>query len=195
MKEFWPEQASVRLLAKLKPPLPREPQKRVAPCRDLAADLLANAGRCLAEGQTEKVLVRAYRVVELIGQYRLFSRGYDSGDLCLPADLKAKLEAEGEVLRPNRDRKIQIGREAVAKLLSILSDPRAKDLLDLDWLGNLSVRARNKSVLIHGFRAKTRRDNVADVETLLRRVEDFFLEENEKNAERLADARFPFLKP
>jgi phage-related protein len=57
------------------------------------------------------------------------------------------------------------------------------------------VKARNKSILIHGFRAKTRRDNVADIETLLRRVADFFLEENEKNAERLAAARFPFLAP
>ena len=106
-------------------------------------------------------------------------------DLCLPADLKAKLEAEGEVVRPNRDGKIQIDREAVAKVLNIFGDQRAKDLLVLDWMGGLSVKARNKSILIHGFRAKTRRDNVADVETLLRRVADFFLEENEKNAERL----------
>jgi hypothetical protein len=195
VKEFWPEEASAKLLAKLRPSLPRKPQECVSPCRDLAADLIANAGRRLAERQTEEVLVRAYRVVELIGQYRLFSRGFDSGDLRLPPDLKIKLETDGEALRPNREGAIQISREAVAKLLRILADPLAEDLLDLKWMGCLSVKARNKSVLIHGFRAKTRRDNLADLEILLKRVEDFFHAEDEKNAARLTAARFPFLTP
>jgi hypothetical protein len=147
------------------------------------------------ERQTEEVLVRAYRVVELIGQYRLFSQGFDSGDLRLPGDLQAKIQAEGEVLRPDREGKIQIGREAVAKLLSVLGDARAKELLDLDWMGDFTVKARNKSILIHGFRAKTRRDNLAELERLLQRVEEFFLAENEKNGARVAAARFPFLTP
>lgn len=195
VKEFRPDERSVSLLGRLKAKLPREPRNCVAPCRDLAADLLANAGRRLMERQTEEVLVRAYRVVELIGQYRLFSQGFDSGDLRLPGDLQAKIQAEGEVLRPDREGKIQIGREAIAKLLSVLGDARAKELLDLDWMGDFTVKARNKSILIHGFRAKTRRDNLAELERLLQRVEEFFLAENEKNGARVAAARFPFLTP
>lgn len=195
MREFAPGDAGARLLGRLKPPLPREPRNCVAPCRDLAADLLANAGRRLAERQTEEVLVRVYRVVELIGQYRLFSWGLDSGDLRLSADLNENLEAQGELLRPNHDGRVQIGREAVAKLLTVLGDPLAKDLLNLDWIGLFSVKARNRSVLIHGFRAKTRRDNFGHVETLLAQVENFYLRENDKNAVRLVAARFPFLTP
>ena len=194
-KEFKPGESSASLLGRLKAKLPREPQRCVAPCRDLAADLLANAGRRLAERQTEEVLVRAYRVVELIGQYRLFSHGYDSGDLQLPEGLRARIKAEGEAMHPDRDGKILIGREAVAKLLRVLGDVRANELLDLDWMGTITVRARNKSILIHGFRARTRRDNLREVESLLQKVEEFFLAENENNAARLAAARFAFLAP
>lgn len=192
VQEFWPEKPSENLLTRLKPRFPSVPQKCVAPGRDLAADILANARRRLTERQTEEVLVRAYRVVELIGQYRLFSRGFDSGDLRLPNDIRTKLEAGGIALRPSHDGRIQIGREAVAKLLDVLGDVRAPELLDLKWMGNLSVGARNKSLLIHGFRVRTRKDNLEDVKELLLKVEDFYLAEEDKNSVRLAAARFPF---
>jgi hypothetical protein len=59
VKQFTPEEPSVNLLGHLKARLAREPRNCVGPCRDLAADLLANAGRRLTERQTEEVLVRA----------------------------------------------------------------------------------------------------------------------------------------
>jgi CRISPR-associated protein (TIGR02710 family) len=183
VKEFRPDERSVSLLGRLKAKLPREPRNCVAPCRDLAADLLANAGRRLMERQTEEVLVRAYRVVELIGQYRLFSQGFDSGDLAAcQGTCRQRFRLRVEVLRPDREGKIQIGREAIAKLLSVLGDARAKELLDLDWMGDFTVKARNKSILIHGFRAKTRRDNLAELERLLQRVEEFFLAKTRRTA-------------
>lgn len=193
--EFFPTEPATKLLHRLKPKLPNKAVDCVAPCRDSAADILANARRRLAERQTEEVLVRAYRVSELIGQYRLFAKGYDSADLQLPDGWTGWWPDGGKYQGSARNGSIQIGREAVASLLQALGDPLGEQLLNLDWLGELSLTARNKSILIHGFRAKTRRDNFAQVETLLALVENFYLKENDRNAARVAAARFPFLTP
>jgi CRISPR-associated protein (TIGR02710 family) len=192
MTEYSPPAAMLTLLKSLANRLPGEPAKRVAPCRDLAADILGNARRRLAEGQTEEVLVRAYRVVELIGQYRLFSHALDPADLKPPQEWLARQEASGSPVRPNFDGKLQIGREAGASLLAFLKDPLAARLSNLDWLGELSVNARNKSVLIHGFTARTR-GKKAQIGELLSKVEQFFVEENSRNNSRLLSAGFPFL--
>lgn len=57
----------------------REDKKAmVARCQRLIADLLGNARRSLAQGQYEDCLIRAYRILELLGQSRLFDQGYDS---------------------------------------------------------------------------------------------------------------------
>ncbi len=192
IREFWPLDGNLKSLRLLAPKLPESMEQRVAVCRVLAADILANARRRLAEGQTEEVLVRVYRALELVGQYRLLSRGFDSGDLRPPKDWARKLIDTGSPLRPDRDGKIQIGRELVAHLLEHLGDPLADQLLNLDWVGEISPAARNKSILIHGFSSRTggRKDRV---ETLLSRVEAFYSAEDSGNPARLAAVRFPFL--
>ena len=194
IKEFWPLDENLKSLRCLAPKLPESMEQRVSVCRVLAADILANARRRLAEGQTEEVLVRVYRALELVGQYRLLGRGFDSADLRPPKDWTAKLASEGTSLRADWDRKIRIGRELVAHLLGHLGDPLAEQLLNLDWVGEISPAARNKSILIHGFSSRTggRKDKV---ETLLSRVEAFYSAENSGNPARLDAARFPFLSP
>jgi len=192
IKEFWPSDGNLKFLRRLGPKLPEPMEQRAAVCRILAADILANARRRLADGQTEEVLVRAYRVLELVGQYRLLGRGLDSGDLRPPKEWEKELAAEGSPLRPNKDGKIEIARKLGARLLEHLGDPLAGSLLDLNWVGEISLTARNKSILIHGFSSRTggRKDKV---EILLSRVETFYCEENPGNPARLGAARFPFL--
>lgn len=190
--EFLPTDENLKFLRRLSPKLPEPMEQRAAVCRVLAADILGNARRRLAEGQTEEVLVRVYRTLELVGQYRLLGRGLDSGDLRPPEEFVRKLIDAGSPLRADRDGKIQIGREMVGRLLDHLGDPLAGKLLNLDWVGAISPVARNKSILIHGFSPHTggRKD---DVEILLSRVETFYSEENSGNPARLAAVRFPFL--
>ena len=57
--------------------------------RMLSCDLLANAERRLRDRHFEDALLRAYRVLELIGQIRLFALGYDSAALS-PDDEKIR---------------------------------------------------------------------------------------------------------
>lgn len=61
--------------------LPLEPTAMAERLRLLAADLLANGERRIRDRQFEDAVIRAYRVIELIGQFRLFDRGLDSGKL------------------------------------------------------------------------------------------------------------------
>jgi CRISPR-associated protein (TIGR02710 family) len=190
--EFRPSEKHLKSLGGLAAKLPASIRERVSPCRILAADILANARRRLAEGQTEEVLVRCYRVTELIGQYRLLAWGYDSGDLRPPEEWAGKLAEQGAPLRRDRDGRIQIGRELTAQLLEHLGDPVAGQLLNPDWPGGISPAARNKSILIHGFWSRTR-GRRGQVETLLGRVERFYAEEHSENAARLEGVQFPFL--
>ena len=130
----------------------------------LIADLLANGERRVAMGQFEDSLVRAYRVLELIGQARLLEHGLDSGDLdcrnvavrCLQGKIRKKKQ---EPLRTQAGR-LCAGRFQVARLLRILGDDLAEPLLDYDrgnsadWKSLLNPSVRNKSLLIHGFQAQ-----------------------------------------
>lgn len=125
----------------------------------LSADLFANGLRRIAQHQFEDAVIRAYRVVELLGQRRLFLCGLDSAKL--PAEhpvvkeLEKKLEKNKDQVRfgRNRDGSLNAGRELVARLLKRLGDPLAEDLLQIGRKGILKPQARNYSVLIHGFRA------------------------------------------
>jgi hypothetical protein len=103
-------------------------------------------------------MIRAYRVVELVGQRRLFEYGLDSSRL--PPDhpavqaLQQKLKKENSHgLSSNRDGTLKAGREQVVRLLKRLDDPLWKDLRDVSEEGELKPKQRNQSVLIHGFRA------------------------------------------
>jgi len=174
-------------------PAKRPANRRAPAARAIAADLLANARRRLNEGQFEEVLVRAYRVLELIGQIRLFTYGLDSASA--DADHPAVVRWISRVkYRPRLDPegRFMLARENVAGLLEVLNDRLASRLTSLEWLGAYSPNARNRCILAHGFRSKTeKREN--DLVSMLAKIEGLFWEEDPANADLSAAARFRFL--
>jgi hypothetical protein len=174
---------------------------RVRHCRALAADLLANAERRLAEGRLEEVLVRVYRILELITTYRLFSHGIDServnwNDRRVREWLESRKETGAGGSRPGR----ALGRRHSAELLVFLEQKQpesrgAKIAAQLaktgDWLGANDAGLRNGSILIHGL-ASTSAGVAGQVAGILDRLRDFFYEEHPKNRALHEAARFPF---
>lgn len=194
--KFGPTQEHRKFLASLRKTIPERMKPEMADaCRDMAADLMANAERRLAQGLTEEVLVRLYRVLELIGQYRLLERGYDSGAVRCDAEaIAAWVKQQNVATGRNSDGTLKLGREQSARLLEHLGDELAAELLDLRWVGALTPTVRNRSILIHGFRAKTAgRGN--DLRTSFNRIRAFFTKERPENLARLEAARFPFWQP
>lgn len=172
-------------------------------CRALAADLLANAERRMREGQNEEVLVRLYRVLELMGQMRLFAHGIDSGRVNPEEErVKAWLDAleEKERPRPNKENRLELGREKAARLLHFLESRKgggedlelAEKLKNLDWLGEWGPAMRNRSILIHGFKARSR-EREGELRRLLEEISSLYCGENPENAGMLEGCRFPFL--
>lgn len=193
LAELTPSKDQIELLAQLTKREPDAWAEKANGCRALAADLLANAGRRLREGQTEEALVRAYRVLELIGQLRLFGHELDSEDIDRRHGIaRGWLAAQTDAPREDSMGRLPIGREKVASLLSALGDDLAPKLTQLDWLGEFQPQLRNRSILIHGFKSRTR-EKTAEITELLKRLEEFYEGESEGNARRLAAARFGFL--
>jgi hypothetical protein len=171
-----------RWVRDLADPLPESPADKAAPLRRLVADLLANGERRIRHHQYEDALLRAYRVLELVGQMRLFAHGLDSAALDPQHEAVRRLQdrlakSKSTPLARSRDGKTLLAsREQVARLLMELNDPLGKRLLDLGQKGGIKPRDRNQSVLVHGFRAvgpaddAPLRDMYSDLETLL--VED-----------------------
>ena len=126
---------------------------------DWSSDLIANGERRLRQGQHEDALVRAYRVLELIGQARLFDLGLDSGDLdrghhAVQA-LQRKIEKKGQdPLTESHGGALQASRFQVARLLKQCGDTLAGRLLEFDREALLKPSLRNNSLLIHGFVAR-----------------------------------------
>lgn len=202
--KFLPREAQLNLLRVLSGEAPPKAKDNAEYCRALAADLLANAERRLREGQNEEVLVRLYRVLELMGQMRLFLHRIDTGRVN-PEDERVRAWLDGleekDRPRPNRDGLLELGREKAARLLHFL-EQRAGDgagagvaqkLANLDWLGEWGPAMRNTSVLIHGFRARSR-GREKELGELLEKLKRFFCEEREGNAALVEDCRFSFLQ-
>jgi len=157
---LWPTPDMASWVTKLA--APAEPADHVAMAarlRLLACDLLANGERRIRDRHYEDAVLRAYRVLELIGQRRLFSQGLDSARL--PPD-HAAVQALGDKLAKkgsagfgkNKDGTLTAGRELVARLLKQLGDELAETLLNFDKQPGLPrISDRNYSVLIHGFQA------------------------------------------
>ncbi len=126
--------------------------------RLLIVDLLANGERRVRQRQFEDAVLRAYRVLEMLGQARLFDRGLDSATL--PVDHEVIREFQAELAKKgsagfgvNQDGTLNAGRELVARLLKRLDDPLAPELLKVGTSGALRITSRNHSVLIHGYEA------------------------------------------
>jgi hypothetical protein len=160
-RRVWPKAAMREWVGRLAAPMPMdEPAAMAERLRLLAADLLANGERRIRDRHFEDAVLRAYRVLELVGQLRLFSHGLDSGRL--PRDhtavqaVGAKLAKKGSAGfgTNKKDGTLTAGRELVARLLKALGDPLAQTLLNFDKQPDLPrISDRNFSVLIHGFQA------------------------------------------
>ena len=159
-RRFWPTpdpRAWVGVLA-------REPERNDHPAmaarlRRLAIDLLANGERRVRQGHNEDALVRAYRLLELIGQARLFEHGLDSANLDPDHDAVRAVQDESErkKRRPfsqGPGGKLLASRFQVGRLLRHCGDRLAKPLLRFEDQTLLKPTLRNNSVLVHGFAAR-----------------------------------------
>ena len=148
--------------------------------RILACDLLANAERRLRDQHFEDALIRAYRVLELIGQIRLFTQGYDSSALppenatIVRLQEKLKKSKSNDFDKDTKTGKLKASRYLVARLLKELNDELADQLLSFDNRhSETQTRSRNQSILTHGFTATAPaeedplREVLADLECLL----------------------------
>ncbi len=186
--------------------LDREPERSEMPLyatwlRAVACDLLANAERRLRDRHMEDALIRAYRIVELVGQCRLFDQGYDSGKIPShdPAikQFRQKLEKgksqgfEGDGLEF-----LKAPRIVVARLLKYLGDSLAKRLLDFDNEGAAKANSRNHSILIHGFTASAPSEkDLEDLRKLLQRLECLLVDDDPEARQRLTAARWLNFRP
>ena len=140
--------------------LPDDNRPRAAQLRLVVTDLLANGERRLRDHQYEDAIIRGYRVLELVGQIRLFE--HDLASDALPPDhpvVKAYQEElladKKQVPLEEKDGKYLAPRMKVARLLKRLGDPVAKQLLKLGDRaeGQVALSKRNYSIWIHGFEA------------------------------------------
>lgn len=138
-------------------------EKMAAYLRVLACDLLANAERRLRDRHFEDAQLRVYRVLELLGQIRLFDRGYDSA--ALPPDdenVRAFREKPAKhVFGVNAWGTLTAPRELAARFLEHLGDPLAQRLLAFGRSRAFQAGNRNRSILIHGFDATASADEGA----------------------------------
>lgn len=177
----------------------RSDHAAMAAClRALACDLLANGERRLRDRHFEDTLIRAYRVLELTGQIRLFDRGYDSA--ALPEDdekikgFRAQLEKKkehgfGVNKRGRKKGTLTAPRELAARFLKRLGDPLAAQLLKFDsGQGRFRTSLRNRSILTHGFTA-TAPPEERPLRQVLDDLERLLIEDDAKADDRLKVAR------
>ena len=176
-KALWPVPAAHDWVCALAREIERSASAAMASrLRRLVVDLLANGERRLRQGQHEDALVRAYRVLELIGQARLFDHGLDSGNLdrshrAVQALERKIAEKKQDPLTAGRDGALQAGRFQVARLLKECADPLAGRLLTFEQVALLKPTLRNDSLLIHGFVARAPQDSESLRSLFLRLVQ------------------------
>ena len=127
----------------------------------VALDLLENGSRRIKQQQFEDAFLRAYRVVEMIGQIRLFEKNYNSA--CIDPDdnnVKAfrehnKKSADFGSIKRGGVEKLTAPRFITARFLKYLGDPLGQQLIKFNEKNetNVSANNRNHSILIHGFSA------------------------------------------
>jgi len=173
---FLPRPGATEFLRSLAEPLPEANIDRASRVRRIAADVFANGERRIRDRQYEDAILRAYRVLELIGQARIFARGYDSAQL--PPDdphvsrMREKLlkKGEGDFGQDRKTKNLQAPRELTARLLKDMGDTLAPQLLKDKWR---MLTSRNRSILVHGYEATGMTDDArlrekyAELEALL----------------------------
>ena len=140
--------------------------------RAIACDLLENGRRRIQDRHFEDALLRAYRILELVGQFRLFDRGIDSAsvdpDLEAVRYLREKLKKKGsQDFGTGRDGRLTAPRDLAARLLKRLGDPLGAELLKFDEKhGGIDAKKRNHSILIHGFETEAKSDSELSLNSL-----------------------------
>lgn len=199
---FIPSAPQIQVLNTLADNPPPRASDNAGYCRALAADLIANAERRIAEGQNEEVLVRLYRVLELLGQLRLFLHGIDTAAARLDDKHVSEWLQERDLnIRPNDKGVLPISRQHAADLLVHLEAKAgsekgkaiAEKLYDLQWLGGWGPQMRNHSLLIHGFKARSR-GREEHLKDLLTKIREFYFEEDSGNQSLYHACRFEFLR-
>ncbi len=161
--------------------------------RLVVCDVLANGERRLHNGELEDALIRAYRVLEMLGQIRLFDKGLDSS--ALPESDRRidyfqdhlRQKSEKPLAKARTEGCLEATRERAARLLEWLGDPLGPELLEVAKETNLSGR-RNQSILNHEFAARA-----PDSETLKQvyeKMENLLLEDDTAAVEHLKTARW-----
>ena len=161
--------------------------------RRITIDLFANGLRRMRHQQYEDAFIRAYRVLELVGQIALFNRGFDSADI--PPDnptvndfIQIRKKKGKTAFSQDRNGKLMAAREQVAIFLKHLDDPLGKILLKLGSDQDLPIRKRNVSILIHGFKAEASSDE-ALLQKMYNELEKVLVESNPESKVWLATAR------
>lgn len=154
---FFPSREVQDWVGLLAEPAQKEKQAMATRCQRLIADLLANARRRIAQGQYEDGLIRAYRILELLGQSRLFAAGFDSAKMS-PSDPSVQrfVDSLGTNEKPpQRKNGYSFGREQVARFLKTQfpRDGFGERLLAFASNEGRCVVDRNISILAHGFDA------------------------------------------
>ncbi len=181
LEKLGPKAGHCETISRLGKPMPLALTDREPYVLLLAADILASARRAEQQGDYEDALLRGYRVVELIGQARLFKHGLDSENLDRNRPEVQSwfhyLEKKKERVPEERKGRTSIAREMVARLLKHMKDPLGERLIDVAENGPLRVKARNQSILIHGYETQARTEKkellssaLSDVEKLLSEV-------------------------
>ncbi len=174
---YFPTRDMRSWVGSLQAPLPKNFAQKAGRLRKLAADLLANGERRIRDLQFEDAVLRAFRVVELVGQIRCLDHGYDTEHLN-PDDPAVRSVPAGShgadrSFAGRGPKEERFPRRKAAELLKVLKDPMASKLIRHAESGVLSAEDRNLSILIHGFEPNrfltkgSLRDHFKKLETLL----------------------------
>jgi len=203
LSRFQPGAAHVAFIRRRARPLPQGLSARAEALRDLAADLVENGRRRLTLGELEDASLRAYRVLELIGQIRLLAHGQDSAcvdsswppyqDWLAYREKKArKKKTAWSPPEADEEGRVALARQNVASLLRRLGDPLGAELCNPEKFWKLDPKRRNLSALIHGFEAGARTADASELAETYDRLEELLLREDPTNDVRIHAARFPF---
>ena len=181
----------VRRLAQ--PPDRGEYRRFAAWLRHVSCDVLANGQRRLRNGELEDALIRAYRVLEMLGQIRLFDKKLDSSAL---PESGPDIQRFQDFLREVNERPLakarkhgclEAGREKAALLLKWLRDPLGEKLIEAARLFSLGAR-RNQSILNHEFDAQA--PDSDSLRQIYEELEKLMIRDDKVAKERLKLARW-----
>lgn len=155
-------------------------------------DLLNNAARRIEEGKYDDALVRLYRTMELIGEYRLKSvYNISSSDVDLDI-LKKKLPEIKITLYgkfKGKDGKIKLTLYNMFALLADLTDNYGQKFIEDGRMKDL-MNKRNSSILAHGLEP-IKKENVIKLQKAIMEYAEPIISERKNIKEFLKKGQFP----